>query len=95
MLSLETVTRAEFESRINETFHLMLADGTLPLVLTEVKAAGTAAPGAKRDPFSIAFRASGEIRLPQGIYRLQNDFLGVMEIFLVQHGPLELGAVFS
>jgi hypothetical protein len=95
MLSLETVTRADFESRMNETFRLALADGTLPLLLVEVKAAGAAEPGAKREPFSIAFRASGEIRLPQGIYRLENEQLGTMEIFLVQHGPLEVGAVFS
>ena len=95
MLSLETATRADFEARLNETFRVVFADGALPLELVEVKSAGTAAPGAKRDPFSLTFRATQAVRLAQGIYRLENDQAGALEIFLVQHGPAEFGAVFS
>ena len=95
MLSLDTATRADFEARLNETFRLVLVDGVFPLELVEVKPAGSGAPGAKRDPFSITFRAVQAIRLPQGIHRLENDQLGPLEIFLVQHGPSEVHAVFN
>ena len=74
MLSLETATRADFEARLNETFRLVLADGVVPLELVEVKAAGTAAPGAKRDPFSITFRAAQAGRLPPKGFPKNNRF---------------------
>lgn len=95
MQSLDAVTRADFEPHLNETFQLVLKDGSLPMQLAAIRQVGEAAPGAKREPFSLDFRSPNPIRLPQGIYRLEHERFGAMEIFLVQYSPTEVGAVFS
>jgi hypothetical protein len=95
MLSLNTVTRENFEAHSQEMFQLVLKDGTWPLQLVKVSGAGTAAPNAPREPFALTFRSATPIRLPQGTYRLENDKLGAMEIFLVQSSPTDVEAVFS
>lgn len=95
MLSLNNVTQAQFEARTQETFQLILKDGSWPLKLVQVRPAGSAAPTAIRPPFALTFRSETPIRLPQAIYRLENAHLGPMEIFLVQSSPTEVEAVFS
>ncbi len=54
----------------------------------------------KRDPFSILLLGPEDLVLPQMIYRVENEKLGALEIFLVTVGPAEDGrmqyeAVFS
>jgi hypothetical protein len=95
MISLDTVTHADFEACLHETFDLLLVDGTFPLKLTALRKLGSPAPGAKRDPFALTFQSAKPIRLPQGTYQLKNDHIGEMEIFLVQHEPTEVEAIFS
>jgi hypothetical protein len=95
MLSLDTVTSTDFEARLHETFHLVLHDGKFSFELVAVRPLGGAAPGAKRKPFAITLRASQSIRLPQATYRLENEVLGPIDIFLVQHAPAEVEAIFN
>ena len=95
MLSLDTVTSADFEARLHETFHLVLHDGKFPFELVGVRPLGAAGPDAKRKPFAITLRANQPIRLPQATYRLENETLGALELFLVQHAPNEVEAVFN
>jgi hypothetical protein len=95
MLSLDTVTSADFEARLHETFHLVLHDGKFPFELIAVRSLGGSAPGARRAPFAITLRAAKSIRLPQATYRLENESLGPLEIFLVQHAPAEVEAIFN
>ena len=94
-MALDTVTRGEFEACLHEIFSLVLKDGKFPLELAKVAAAGSAAPGAKRDPFSITFRAAQPVRIPQSSYVLEHERLGQMEIFLVPISATDLQAVFS
>jgi hypothetical protein len=95
MLSLDTVTSADFEARLHETFHLVLHDGKFPFELVAVRPLGSAGPDARRKPFAITLRANQSIRLPQSTYRLENEMLGALDIFLVQHAPNEVEAVFN
>ena len=95
MLSLDKVTRADFEAHLQKTFKLVVTDGAWPLQLVEVRSAGSAAPGAQREPFALTFRSATPIRLPQGTYRLENEDTGPMEIFLVQGSSTDIDAVFS
>jgi hypothetical protein len=48
-----------------------------------------------RAPFSLEFQGDPELTLPQGIYRVEHERLGALEIFLVPiaHGRYE--AVFT
>jgi hypothetical protein len=47
---------------------------------------GAAYTGALRAPFALTFGGPLGLRLPQGIYALENSTLGVMEIFLTELG---------
>jgi hypothetical protein len=52
---------------------------------------GMRAPG-DREPFSLLFRAmAAEFHLPQGMYRLEHEKFGALDIFLVPVGPDEKG----
>ncbi len=95
MITLDTVSSSEFEACLSEIFSLVLIDGKFPLKLAQVSPLGGASPESKRKPFSITLKAEHPIRLPQGIYRLENDNLGSFEVFLVQTTPTEAEAVFN
>ena len=83
MLDLAKAQCADFAACLNQDFQIVLTDGTLPVKLSEARAR-EAPEGATRDPFTLTFRGSPQLRLPQGIYKLTNAQLGEMEIFLVQ-----------
>lgn len=95
MISLDTVSSAEFEACLQEIFHLVVSDGKFPFTLSQVSPLGTVVPEAKRTPFSVTFLAATPIRLPQAIYRLENEKLGTLDVFLVQISPTEVEAVFN
>jgi hypothetical protein len=48
-----------------------------------------------RAPFSLEFQGDREITLPQGIYRVEHERLGALEIFLVPIAPGRYEAVFT
>lgn len=48
-------------------------------------------PSERRAPFSLVFRDGQQGVMPQSIYRLEHDVLGMFEIFLVPIGPDEQG----
>lgn len=95
MITLDTVTVSEFEARLHEIFSLVVSDGKFPLELARVTPLGGSHGEAKRKPFSILFKAPHPIRLPQGIYPLENDVMGIIEIFIVQTSHTELEAIFT
>jgi hypothetical protein len=45
----------------------------------------------RRQPFSLVFRGPGDILLPQRIYRMEHDRIGIFELFIVPIGPDEKG----
>ena len=96
---IETLTREDFEACGASEYRLETeADGVLRLELAECVALPGGQPG-RRAPFSIVFRGPPAPLLPQRIYRLENDELGALEIFLVPVGSnaeaTEYEAVFT
>ncbi len=89
---LESLTHEQFTERLGETFLLSLESGDRVAVqLVEVTPfpgpeAPSSTPG-RAEPFSVVFRGPPDLVVPQRIYRLENDRLGVIEIFLVPIGP--------
>ncbi len=89
----------DFNSCLDQPFTLVSNGSPHPLTLISVdKLTNTATVGG-REAFSIVFRGNSELILEQQIYRINNDTLGDMELFIVPVGPDDKGmcyeAVFS
>ena len=84
MLDLASIRREDFAAYLDQDFEIVFAHGTLPLKLIEATPWGPNQPSTIRQPFSLTFRVAGNLRLPQGIYKMRNAQLGELEIFLVQ-----------
>jgi hypothetical protein len=88
---LDKLSVDDFTPAVGQRFVADL-DGTGSLDLELVKAATFEAGAAARDesgtrsPFNVQFRGPAEPILPQRIYRLENDHVGTLEIFLVPIG---------
>jgi hypothetical protein len=65
------------------------------LELVEVNAAAAPRPGQPRLSFSLVFSGPRGLFLPQRIYRLEHESLGVLELFLVSVQPDARGALFE
>lgn len=95
MIALDTLSHDKFEAHKDEIFSLVLSDGAFPLTLSSVRINVKSNPNAKRDPFALTFKSEKPIRLPQGIYTLENEHIGQLQVFLVQVGHTEVEAVFN
>lgn len=92
--SLETVTAEDFAEVKGSRFRLMIEPprSERPVVFEFDLAAvtpGSGPSGAFRQPFTVLFHGPIQPVLPQGIYRLEHDKLGVLELFIVPVGPDE------
>lgn len=84
---LQDLTPAAFEAHQGTPFHIHYgAESPLEATLQEVKR-HEKHPGPRTEPFSLYFRGALRPVLPQGIYRVEHEALGTMEIFLVPVGP--------
>jgi hypothetical protein len=91
---LETYTMETFQPRLGEVFYIVdEADNRLPTRLTEVSPWGPgAAAGRDRIPFSLIFHTVPQNPVfPQMIYRVENENMEPMELFLAPIGPDERG----
>ncbi len=94
---IETLTVDHFAGHMDEPFAIDLGTdfpGLEPLVLTLIKAEPIESSQdleERRAPFSAVFRGPAEPQLAQGIYTLDNETLGRLEIFLVPIGPDDEG----
>src|ERR1051326_626672 len=84
MLNLATVRLEEFAACLGQDFEIVFPDGTLAVNLVEAKQWGPDQPPNIRQPFTLTFRVTRNLRLPQDIYKMRHARLGEMEIFLVQ-----------
>jgi hypothetical protein len=94
---LATLGQADFARHLRTEFRLWLPDGgTLELVLLEASPHPHLphAPD-RRHGFSVVFRGASPGRLPQGIYRLDHDVMGSLDLFLVPIGPREGGMCYE
>jgi len=87
MKSLDITT---FAARIGQVFRLTVDETTAiatRLIAVTPAPAGWGGPGAAgRVPFSLVFQAPPGTELPQRIYQLQHDELGMLDLFLVPIG---------
>ena len=85
-----TLTSLDFEPLLDNDFKV-LHDGNpvrLTLSALDIMEDRHSAPGA-RQSFSLTFLGPLEPLLPQGIYTLNNEALGSIDLFMVPLGPLE------
>lgn len=91
---LETFTMETFQPRLGEVFYFVIdGENRLPTKLTDVSPWGPgAAAGRDRIPFSLVFHTvPSNPLLPQMIYRVENENMEPMELFLAPIGPDERG----
>lgn len=86
-----------FAPRVGESFDMVLgADATKSLTLVEVRPLTPHKfPGMLRDPFSLIFRSESQVVMPQQIYRLKNEAMGPLDIFLVPVGRDPKGTIYE
>lgn len=89
MLSLQS-----FAGAVGEEFSLDLGTASVALALVEAKPLPGRA-GGLRQPFSLVFRATSPVVLPQKIYPLANATLGRHGIFLVPIGRDQAGVLYQ
>lgn len=87
MTPLESLSAETFRGCLNQTFHIETGEETIAAELVEVEAIKSHSRREDKAPFSVLFQGPLEKPLPQRIYRLSNDALGELEIFLVPLGP--------
>ena len=91
---LAELTHEDFARRLDERFRLHTDTTSHELRLFQVKPLGMGMPGG-RQPFSLLFRAPQDALFPQMIYRIENDRMGALDLFLVPLGPDEHGMVYE
>jgi hypothetical protein len=89
--SLDTLTAEDFLDVKGSRFELTMPGrhATFQVELADVTQAAGGRSGSLRTPFAVLFHGPIEPVLPQAIYRLENDKLGVLELFIVPIGPDE------
>jgi uncharacterized protein DUF6916 len=91
--SLETLTAAEFRASHGARFRLTgspAEDGvpaSFEAELADVTEYPAGAAGTFRAPFSVVFHGPLEPVMPQGIYRVEHEQFGALELFIVPLGP--------
>ena len=92
MKTLDKISAADFSPFLKKRFRIYFdssAPTTIELIeLTEKK---SSSEKALRQPFSIIFRGKKDRVWPQGMYTIDHQSLGKMEIFLVPIGPDDQG----
>jgi hypothetical protein len=90
MPDLENLTAADFEPLRHQCFLVADAFNAELVEVTEIPRE----PGG-RAPFSLVFEGGPTPPLPQGIYSVEHDDLGALEIFLVPLAADRYEAVFT
>ena len=93
MPDLGALTLEIFSERLGEPFRVHPPTGPpIEVELAEVGKLGDAPAPGIRAPFSIEFTGPADQILHQAIYRIDNDALGSVEVFLVPLQPDARGA---
>ena len=82
---LISLDRAAFAGHVGTRFGLQHDDAQIELKLAEVDTVG--GDSDHREPFAVIFLGPLEPVLPQAIYSLMHEELGVLDLFLVPVGP--------
>ncbi len=88
-MRLEEVHKESLAAYINGEFQVIgHPAGSIDLRLVEASDRGTSA---RQEIFALLFHGPGGCFLPQGIYRLEHDDLGEIDLFLVPVGQDQEG----
>ena len=91
---LDSLTIDDFRERLNDAFQV-IPEGGAAFDVELVEVTEISREGGGRAPFSLVFCGGPEPPLPQAIYRVENDRLGAIEIFLVPIATDQYEAVFT
>jgi hypothetical protein len=85
---LDQLQLSSFQPLLGQRFGLHAeAEAATPLDLVLVEANALAhGDGRPRTPFSLVFRGPASPVMPQRIYRLEHEALGILDLFLVPVG---------
>jgi hypothetical protein len=93
---MEFLQTNAFAPRVGETFDMALGEATAPLTLVEIRPLPVSNfPGMVRSPFALIFRSASPVVLPQKIYRLNNQTMGAVDIFIVPIGRDTAGVIYE
>lgn len=85
-----------FASCVGSGFEIELGASAMTLTLSEARPLPERnQPGLRRQPFSLMFRSTSQVLLPQKLYSLRNATLGRLEIFLVPVGRDRQGILYQ
>lgn len=90
----DQLTLATFSDRVGDIFDAVIPDHTLRLELMLVRKIASAQTKGDR-PFALEFRGPLDPIWRQSIYKLHNQQLGTLDIFLVPVGPDEQGMIYE
>jgi len=81
---LSILTFESFGPHVNSAFSLDLGATSVELTLTEAtKQVVRPFPGMVREPFSLIFRSSSQVVLPQRMYPFRHEAMGKIDLFIV------------
>ena len=100
---LDKLKSTDFSAYIHQSFSIKLVStdqetvfGPVEAELVEVNELGSRQKkGVKRDPFSVIFRCPDDTKMPQQIYLVEHDELGLLTLFLVPVGPGKTGYLYE
>ena len=95
-IAVQLLHYENFGPHVNSTFALKLGETTVDLALTEAtRQVVRPFPGMMRQPFSLIFRSTSQVVLPQRMYALKHAAMGTIDIFLVPIGRDVHGVVYQ
>lgn len=95
-MAVQLLHYEDFGPHVNSTFALQLGGTSMDLALAEAtRQVVRPFPGMMREPFSLIFRSSSQIVLPQRMYVLKHPAMGSVDIFLVPVGRDPRGIVYQ
>ena len=83
MLELGRVSAADFEPLLHSRFHLIFdSSSSFDLELVEVTERVRTTPSPGRSPFTLLFKGDPNQVHPPPMYRIEQDTLGPMDLFI-------------
>ena len=90
---MQQLTHAAFAASVNSAFRVHLTTGkTVEIRLTNVSDQRLSE---RQEQFSILLNGPPDTFVPQGLYKLEHDAMGMLDLFIVPIGKDEHGYVYE
>lgn len=80
---LDKLTLDDFQPLLDDTFSARAGDKEADFRLVSAQPMAEGRTNGKRAPFALTFQAPAEVNPVKGVYRLEHEQLGTLELFLV------------